>query len=313
MQQQVTWDAQAFLQKYREIKSRGIAANYYAIKQLRVDEFFNTIQLVRQGHYTTPSGKIVTLPDGTTMQQGTVFYDSEFTVSAPDVTDSQVQVINSDCMAVGISLALQGHRPAILNMASRSTPGGGVVRGAGAQEEGIFRRTDLFRSLYQFAPFASRYGIKRSVHQYPLHPTFGGIYTPGATIFRYGESRGYELMEQPVAMSFISVAAINHPDLEGDKIAAHQVPQAKDKMRTILRIGLKHGHDALVLGALGCGAFCNPPRHVARLFHEVLQEPEFSGKIPLVVFAILDDHNAHRGHNPQGNYLPFAQEFQQGI
>lgn len=28
-----------------------------------------------------------------------------------------------------------------------------------------------------------------------------------------------------------------------------------------------------------------------------------------IVFAILDDHNAHQSHNPEGNLKPFADEF----
>ena len=30
---------------------------------------------------------------------------------------------------------------------------------------------------------------------------------------------------------------------------------------------------------------------------------------PCGYFAILDDHNAHQKHNPEGNYKPFAEEF----
>ena len=37
-------------------------------------------------------------------------------------------------------------------------------------------------------------------------------------------------------------------------------------------------HDSLVLGALGCGAFCTPPAQMARLFHEVLSEAEFQDR-----------------------------------
>ncbi len=48
-----------------------------------------------------------------------------------------------------------------------------------------------------------------------------------------------------------------------------------EMIRTILRIGLSNGHDALILGAMGCEAFRNPPSHVAKLFHEVIIEPEF--------------------------------------
>ena len=92
-------------------------------------------------------------------------------------------------------------------------------------------------------------------------------------------------------------------------IAEHLVEPAKNKIRTILRIGLANRHDSLVLGALGCGAFRNPPRHVARLFHEVFQEQEFRNKYRRIVFAILEDHNSRRRHNPEGNYLPFKEEF----
>ena len=74
---------------------------------------------------------------------------------------------------------------------------------------------------------------------------------------------------------------------------------------------LRHGHDSLVLGALGCGAFCNPPSHIAKLFHEVFEEPEFKNKYRLISFAILDDHHAHRSHNPESNYLLFVKEFGQ--
>ena len=103
---------------------------------------------------------------------------------------------------------------------------------------------------------------------------------------------------------------MNRPDLTtGGMIANHHVEPIKNKIRTIFRIGLVHGHDSLVLGALGCGAFRNPPRHVARLFHEVMDEPEFKNKYRRVVFAILDDHNAHQRHNPEGNFKPFAEEF----
>ena len=29
----------------------------------------------------------------------------------------------------------------------------------------------------------------------------------------------------------------------------------------------------------------------------------------LSIAPILDDHNAHRSYNPEGNYLPFVKEF----
>eukprot|EP00969_Alexandrium_andersonii_P103690 4575355-Alexandrium_andersonii.AAC.1 len=43
----------------------------------------------------------------------------------------------------------QGHRVAVLSMAAKGRPGGGVKQGAGAQEENLHRRSDAFRFLEQ--------------------------------------------------------------------------------------------------------------------------------------------------------------------
>jgi uncharacterized protein (TIGR02452 family) len=45
----------------------------------------------------------------------------------------------------------------------------------------------------------------------------------------------------------------------------------KAKIKTLLSVALESGHDALVLSALGCGAFACPPRHIAALFKEAIE------------------------------------------
>lgn len=312
----ITWNAENdFLAKYRALMERmkmGDQTAYYQVKELRAKEFRNTVEVVSQGYYVTENGNRFEFPDDSGMMCSTVFYNHEISKADEPVGDEQtiVEVQNIDCLYAGVQLKEQGYTPAVLNMASRRNPGGGVVTGAGAQEETLFRRTNLFRSLYQFAPYAEQYGIRLSRHQYPLDRNFGGVYTPDAIYFRESEQKGYALLDKPVSLSFFTVAGMNRPDLTADgMIADHHVRPIKNKIRTIFRMGLVHGHDSLVLGALGCGAFRNPPRHVARLFHEVMDEPEFKNRYRLIVFAILDDHNAHQKHNPEGNYKPFAEEF----
>lgn len=312
----IRWNAENdFLAKYcalMERVKRGDQTAYYQVKELRAKEFRNTVEIVNQGYYVTENGNRFEFSDDSGMMCKTVFYDHEMSQANKPENDEQtiVEVQNIDCLYAGVQLKGQGYNPAVLNMASRRNPGGGVTTGAGAQEETLFRRTNLFRSLYQFAPYAEQYGIKCSLHQYPLDRNFGGVYTPDAIYFRESEQKGYALLEKPVSLSFITVAGMNRPDLTiGGMIANHHVEPIKNKIRTIFRMGLIHGHDSLVLGALGCGAFRNPPRHVARLFHEVIDEPEFKNRYRLIVFAILDDHNAHQKHNPVGNYRPFVEEF----
>ena len=312
----ITWDTEKdFLEKYRVLMKKaksGDSVAYYQVKELRAKEFRNTVEIVNRGHYITENGTEYVFPDDSDMMRMTVFYEQEIRLPETRQSDTPtiVEVQNIDCLYASVKLKEQGYNPAVLNMACRRNPGGGVVLGAGAQEETLFRRTNLFRSLYQFAPYAEQYGVKRSRYQYPLDRNFGGIYTPDAIYFRESEQKGYALLDKPVSLSFITVAGMNRPDLTDDgMIAGHHVEPIKNKIRTIFRIGLQHGHDSLVLGALGCGAFRNPPRHVARLFHEVMDEPEFKDKYSKIVFAILDDHNTHQSHNPEGNFKPFTDEF----
>jgi len=65
----------------------------------------------------------------------------------------------------------------------------------------------------------------------------------------------------------------------------------------------------LVLSAFGRGAFANPPNHVAELFKEVFSENEFLGFFRHIVFAIYEDSNSGKEHNPNGNVLPFLEVF----
>ncbi len=63
------------------------------------------------------------------------------------------------------------------------------------------------------------------------------------------------------------------------------------------------GHTMLVLGAIGCGAFRNPPEEVVRCWQEVLNEAEFAGGwFKEIWFAVYDRRN-------EGNFEIFKQAF----
>lgn len=312
-----TWNSKKdFLNEYIPLLQKvdnGDANSYSKIKDLRIKVFHNTVELVNTGFYYSEDNERIEFDDIEEMSIGTRFYENSFEVQniIQNTELTTIEVVNADCMYEGIRLLNLGYNPAILNMASRHNPGGGVTTGAGAQEETIFRRTNIFRSLYQFAPYAEQYNVKQSKLQYPMDKNFGGIYSPKVTIFREDERNGYKLINHPKKLAFISVAGVNRPSLNRNgMIEDFVVEQIKNKMRTILRIGLIHSHDALVLGALGCGAFRNPPKHIACLFDEVIKEKEFANKYKYIVFAILEDHNSYKRHNLEGNYLPFKQKFE---
>ncbi|KAF1920491.1 hypothetical protein BDU57DRAFT_508835 [Ampelomyces quisqualis] len=190
---------------------------------------------------------------------------------------------------------------AVLNLASERSAGGGFHKGALAQEEALCYRSSLYLSLHK--------------SYYPL-PSLSAIYSPSILVIRDAMSRGHSLLtstQRPADLpvtSVISVAALRRPTLTDDGKNYRkegQRAEMKRKIRLTLRVAAMKGHTKLVLGALGCGVFGNPPGEVANCFLEVLREKEFQGGWwEDVVFAILDNVKGDQGgKNGMGNYGEF--------
>ncbi len=277
---------------------------------MRKDVYMHTLFVVQKGYYFSEDDCKIDLPDDKNMIENTKFYSGKInSKSKSNLYETEITVENLDSLIAAKNLLDEGYNPVVLNMANRQKPGGGVYSGAGAQEENLFRRTNLFRSLYQFSDLAKMYNIPMSTNSYPMDRNFGGIYSPDVTVFRGLEKDGYPLLKDFYKVSIISVAAMNRPQIDSEgNVAEYLVEGIKNKIRTILRIAEEHAHDSLVLGAFGCGAFKNPPTHIAKLFHEII-DSEFKGKFKKICFAILEDHNSVRKDSKEGNFLPFYNEF----
>ena len=279
-----------------------------ARKARNVEIYEETMAICRAGEYTAPSGSKVKLPATDEVLANSKYYVCPPNVEKiPTVTDCKIDAVKGDCIDVTRELVEQGFNPIMLNMANRHTPGGGVINGARAQEETLFRRSNLCLSLYQYSDeyHAGLVKVPRAEEQYPMDRNTGGIYSGSIMFFRDGVDAEDRLVENPFECAVVSVAAINRPDLDSaGRLVDWAIRATKSKIRTMLRIGLLNGHDAIVLGAWGCGAFRNPPDHMAELFHEVLMEMEFKDKYRRVRFAVIEDHNSRHA-----NYAPFAAEF----
>ena len=207
-----------------------------------------------------------------------------------------LSIDNVDCIEAGLALQAEGLNPVVLNLSDDREAGGCIDLGSGAQEESIWRRTAVCATQLQ-----SFYPLKCEA-----------IYSPSVLVLRRPEREFYAWYaeaERPV-VSFIACPAIKMPqwvvsaeEPDGDLSLRAGLDQTggllihqgdlkdRDKMelakrlRLILRIAAAKGHDAVVLGAMGCGAWGNPPRAVARVFASVL--PEFDGVFKKIVIAIL--------------------------
>lgn len=280
-----------------------------AKKARNVDVYQETMNICRAGGYDTANG-YVDLPPLADVLAASKFYDNPPRVDGkPTVGTTILDAVNADCIDVTRDLVAQGYNPIMLNMANRHTPGGGVLNGARAQEESLFRQSNLCVSLYQYSDYhAGLLGLAKGDGSYPMDRNTGGIYSGRVTFFRTSQRQGDKLVDTPFECAVVSVAAINRPDLNAQgRLVPWAVEATERKIRTMLRIGLVHGHDAIVLGAWGCGAFHNPPEHMAEIFDAVLHEPEFENKFKVVRFAVIEDHNSRHS-----NYAPFDHQFNGG-
>ena len=296
-----SWDAKGWLDEFEA--SKQIPGG---TRPVRAKVFQSTLQIVVNGRYRTTSGVKIELDKfyNDKALQDNVFCEREISLKDPQkIFVTNIQVVNQDCLAYAKSLLDQDSADdlCVLNMASAKNPGGGVYGGAGAQEEYLFRCSDYYRFLFQYADPASFdcekvYGIPHNPrHSYPLKRNFGGVYSHSVTIFRNTEANGYALLETPWKVNFVAVAANNIRRYMNGRttIPDKFIPSTLSLIRTILRIAYNNGQRRLVLGAFGCGAFANPPGHMAQLFKQVFEEPEFQGLFREIHFAIIEDHNSH--------------------
>ena len=191
---------------------------------------------------------------------------------------------------------------AVLNFASATHPGGGVVRGANAQEECLCRCTTLYPALKgeKAAPF---YTLS---HGNALH-TDACLYTPGVLAVKTDTDLPERLPESEFfAFDVVSCSApnlrpqpanaMNPGDIDPAHIADNDLLELHvRRWRQIMRAAAGRA-DVLVLGAFGCGAFRNPPALVADAFRELLRrDPLLAAAFKEIVFAVYcppqDDTN----------------------
>jgi uncharacterized protein (TIGR02452 family) len=181
-----------------------------------------------------------------------------------------ISVINTDSVSAVVEYSKLG-KICVLNMASYKRPGGGVYNGARAQEECLFRCSNLI----QVVPTSF----------YPLEVN-EALYTKDAIFFKDKE---YDYME-PVVCDVITIAAINlNENAKYDPVQnlTDYRKITKDKIRLMVSLAAQNKVKNLVLGAWGCGVFNNDPTTMAQYFSEVLIGEGYSVDFDNIVFAIL--------------------------
>lgn len=212
-------------------------------------------------------------------RDATVSYppDEKIGDTAEQHYETSITVANETTLSAARFLIEAGYNPVALNFASATTPGGGFLDGARAQEEYLARSSGLYECIRD----NPMYSFHRE-HWSPFYSDYA-IYSPGVPVFRADSG---ELLSTPYPVSIISCAAVKAtavPEEERSQIVAVMAA----RIDRVLAIGATQRHDAIVLGAWGCGAFGNDPTEIAGLFERALNG-RFAGVYRQVVFAIVD-------------------------
>lgn len=294
--------------------SLSVALYIANVKRLAPDvlgQRFNLVQVMedtlkdlKAGFYHSSDGKHHTL-DLRAAAEGAVLFDSAGEGGGrPGSQQTRISVQSKDCLYVASDLVHRGLNPFVLDLGSDEYFGGGYRGGARAQEEDLCRRSGLALAV------DTELGLQ-SQNFYPLRhqSPAAGVYVPDVPVFRTGSERGYAYLDRPFNVAFGIIAAYEKPSLDSStgelRLRLQEARVTREKIRTVLEMAFQNGHQSLVLGALGCGAYRNPPGHVIEIFMDVIAK-EYPRCFEEIVFAVLDDHNTGRVHNPEGNFKPFA-------
>jgi uncharacterized protein (TIGR02452 family) len=283
----------------------NIAPNDFAAQNAYlVQVMSDTLTHLNSGVYTSPNRSRHALSLSRAAAESDLFFSPNNSGPRLGNDTCLLSVKNKDCLYVAAELHAKGLKPIVLDMANDTYAGGGYLRGSRSQEEDCFRRSGLALAIDPQHRVQTR-------NFYPLNTPSrsASLYVPHVPIFRAGYDKGYQYLDHPFTVAFGVTAALSSPSLDNPletgraRLRDAEAEITKQRVRTFFEMAHQKGHNSVVFGALGCGAFRNPPEHIAEIAMNVIRS-EFPRCFKEIVFAIIEDSNS----GPNGNFAPFARE-----
>ena len=254
----------------------------------RADISKETLKIIEDGFYEY-NGKRVELKELIETSVASTFLltpteAEEINPTIPTNKNMIIEVVNETTLqgAKRLNDSNKFKKIGVLNFASAKNAGGGFLGGSQAQEESLARNSALYASLQSQPDY---YHYHRRVNKSLLYSNHI-IYSPRCPVFRLDSG---ELLSEPYLVDFITSPAPNRGAIENNQ--SHFIAKIdkvfRERIELVLRLALREGCDALVLGAWGCGVFRNTPQKVAELFGDILlKDREFNSAFEYVSFSI---------------------------
>jgi len=246
--------------------------------------------------------------------QKMIFESNDVEYETADGREGKVVVSGKRTLEASESYAKQGKKVCVLNFASATNPGGGVVHGSSAQEEAICRCSTLYPCLNTKEMWDKFYKPHRNADN-PLYNN-DCIFTPAVKVFK-GDVNFPELLAEKDWWD-VDVITCAAPNLR--KIPSNQMnPNAGSKqadisheelralytgrVQRIFEVAMANKADVLILGAFGCGAFCNPPKLVAEVFAKYTEK--YRGYFDVIEYAVFYKERE------KANYVAFKEAMEE--
>lgn len=245
---------------------------------LLIQSFTDTMRVAREDPAIAAATKLA--------QAGTALYLEGYESILRRVKSDRadIEVAGDTTFHCAQGLVNGADRVAVLNFANAFNPGGGVVHGAMAQEECLCRSSDLYCALT--LPYLKKNYYDHNSKTVGDLGTDAVIYTPGVTVFKSDDALPV-MLPKPFQVDVITCAA---PCINPEKRRPIPLETLEKvihrRLRNILEVAIARDVDVLVLGAIGCGAFNNPPEVVAEQFRRLLIDEGYRDHFKRVVFAI---------------------------
>ncbi len=283
-----------------------------------IDILNDTLTIMNQGYYIKDKKRIDLKLSFDEMKNVKVFLPDEVHALKNHKLSEHVHIIGKcgyDCEnADSFAVARQNYKKysylfnskdkeiLVLNFANPVNPGGGVRKGARAQEEDLCRASSLLCSL-ESVEASKYYKYNKSLNTYMGSDAV--IISPKVEIIK--DSRGNLLDESAVVAVMTCAAPMITFGLEGMSEKQY-IELFYNRIIGMLRVAVYMGYKHLVLGAFGCGAFGNDAKIVSDLFYKALKEFKFDGMTESDLFRRIDFAVLSRSPE-QYNYKEFYRNF----
>ena len=274
-------------------------------RELTAEIFQDTTEFLNE------SEKLLTATAETRRKQKLILADQDMPESVRSY-DRDAYIIVSGKRTLEAASAYKGKKVCILNFASATNPGGGVVHGSSAQEESLCRCSTLYFCLDTPELMRDFY----LPHRKAGNPLYNDdiIYSPDVYVIKTDTSFPDRMKENDwYQVNVITCAAPNlrerpsnamNPNA-GNKAAKITEQELRSlletRIRRIFKLAAAEGNEVLILGAFGCGAFRNPPDVVADVFRQITGE--FTRQFETIEYAVF-----HTDRETE-NYKAFKRAF----